>query len=95
MIHQPLHPGKIVRETCVEATGLTITETAKKLGIDRTTFSRLINGHMGISAEMAIRLGMALGTSPTLWLNLQKNYDLWKASESLKYLHIEKFKEAA
>ena len=95
MIHKPLHPGEIVREVCIEATGLTVTEVARKLGVDRTTFSRLLNGQAGISPEMALRLSIALNNSPTLWMNLQRDYDLWKAEKHQKQLHVEKFKKAA
>jgi len=95
MIKSPLHPGEIVREICIESTGLTVTQAAKKLGIDRTTFSRLINRHSGISPEMALRLSLALGNSPKLWLNLQRDYDLWQAQKQQKKLHVEKFIDAA
>lgn len=95
MIHKPLHPGEIVREVCVEATGLTVTQAARKLGVDRTTFSRLLNGQAGISPEMAMRLSIALNNSATLWMNLQRDYDLWKIEKLHKRLHVEKFKQAA
>lgn len=95
MIKKPLHPGELVREVCIEATGLTVTEVAKKLGVDRTTFSRLLNGSAGISPEMALRLSIALGSSPTLWLNIQRDYDLWLAEKLRNKLHVEKIKNAA
>lgn len=95
MIHEPLHPGEIIKELCIEATHLTVTEAAKKLGVDRTTFSRLINGHAGISPEMAIRLSRALGTPATMWMNLQRDYDLYKAEKYCKKLKVEKFHVAA
>lgn len=95
MIYNPLHPGEIVREVCITATGLTVTEAAKKLGIDRTTFSRLLNGHAGISSEMAIRLSLALGNAPTVWMNLQRDYDLWLAKKFANKLHVEKLEAAA
>ncbi len=91
MIHEPLHPGTIVHELCIEATGLTITKAAHNLGIDRTTLSRLIHGHAAISAEMAIRLSIALNTPATMWMNLQRDYDLWKAEKLRKSLKIKKF----
>lgn len=95
MINQPLHPGKIVKETCVIATELSVTEVAKKLGVDRTTFSRLINGHAGISPEMAIRLSIALNTSPTLWMNLQRDYDLWFTNQLHPTFNVDPFRIAA
>jgi addiction module HigA family antidote len=90
MIHKPLHPGEIVRETCIDGTGLTVTEVAKKLGVDRSTLSRLVNGRIGISAEMAIRLSIALNTPAIQWLNLQRDYDLSIAEKMRKKLHVEK-----
>lgn len=95
MINKPLHPGEIVRAVCIDATGLTVTEAAKKLGVDRTTFSRLLNGQAGISPEMAIRLSIALNNSATLWMNLQRDYDLWKTEKLRKQLHVETFQKAA
>lgn len=91
MIHHPLHPGEIVRNICIESTGLTVTEAAHKLGIDRTTFSRLLNGHAGISPEMALRLSIALNTSINVWMNLQRDYDSWKVQKYRSKLHVEKF----
>ncbi len=95
MINKPLHPGEIVKEICLESTGLTVTEAAQKLGVDRTTFSRLINGHAGISAEMAVRLSIALDSSPILWLNLQRDYDLWNVEKLRGKLHVSKLDDAA
>lgn len=95
MIHEPLHPGEIIKALCIEATGLNVTEAARRLGVDRTTFSRLINGHAGISPEMAIRLSIALGKPATMWMNLQRDYDLYKVEKIRKKLKIEKITEAA
>lgn len=94
MIHEPLHPGEIVREICVEGTGLSVTELAEKLDVDRTTMSRLINGHAAISSEMAFRLSMALNTEPYLWMNLQRDYDLWKMKKIANSFKIKKLTEA-
>lgn len=70
-------------------------KVAKKLDVDRTTFSRLLNGHAGISPEMAVRLSMALGTPATMWMNLQRDYDLFKAEKRRKKLKVEKLRKAA
>jgi addiction module HigA family antidote len=75
MIHEPLHPGEIVRGELIEATGFSVTEAAKRLGISRTALSRLINCHAGISPEMALRLSKLFKTSIEMWLNLQAQYD--------------------
>ena len=72
----PPHPGKIVRQECIEALGLTVTAAAKGLGVTRKTLSELVNGNSGMSPEMAIRLSKAFGSSPEVWLGLQMDYDL-------------------
>lgn len=78
VIHEPLHPGEIVKDALFNETGLTVTSAAEKLGIERTTLSRLLNGHAGISPEMAKRLAMLLGTSAEMWMNVQRDYDLFQ-----------------
>ena len=72
----PPHPGRIVRQDCVEPLKLTITRAAKVLGVTRQALNNLVNGKAGISPEMAVRLSKAFGGSPELWLRLQANYDL-------------------
>lgn len=72
----PPHPGRIVRQDCIEPLGLTITAAAKVLGVTRQALNNLVNGRAGISPEMAVRLSKAFGASPEMWLRLQANYDL-------------------
>ncbi len=72
----PPHPGRIVRQDCIEPLGLTITAAAKALGITRQALNNLVNGKAGISSEMAVRISKAFGGSPEMWLRLQANYDL-------------------
>jgi addiction module HigA family antidote len=72
----PPHPGRIVRQDCIEPLGLTITSAAKVLGVTRQALNNLVNGKAGISAEMAVRVSKAFGGSPDIWLRLQANYDL-------------------
>ncbi len=72
----PPHPGRIVRQDCIEPLGLTITAAAKVLGVTRQALNNLVNGRAGISPEMAVRLSKAFGGSPEMWLRLQANYDL-------------------
>jgi addiction module HigA family antidote len=76
-MHNPPHPGKVLREYLGT---MTVTEAAKHLKVYRTALSRILNGYAGISAEMALRLSEALGTSPELWIGMQSQYDLWQAS---------------
>ena len=81
-MHNPPHPGEIIREFCVEPLNLTLTEAAEALGVSRKTFSALLNGRTGISPEMALRLSRVFGRSPEGWLRLQIQFDLWKVMQS-------------
>ncbi|MGB9030057.1 MAG: HigA family addiction module antitoxin [Acidobacteriaceae bacterium] len=78
-MYNPAHPGEILRE---HIGTMPVTKFAHHLGVSRVTLSRLLNGTSGVSAEMALKLSEALGTSPELWLNLQIQYDLWHASKA-------------
>jgi antitoxin HigA-1 len=75
-MRNPSHPGEIIREMYLTPLSLTVTQAAKDLGVTRKTFSDILNGHGGISPEMALRLSGAFGTTPEFWLQLQMNYDL-------------------
>lgn len=79
-MHAPPHPGELVREDCLEPLGLTVTAAAAGLGVTRKALSELLNGHSGISPEMAIRLSKAFGGTPETWLGIQMEHDLWRAS---------------
>jgi antitoxin HigA-1 len=72
----PPHPGRIVRQDCIEPLGLTITAASAALGVTRQALNNLVNGKAGISPEMAVRLAKAFGGTPEMWLRLQANYDL-------------------
>ena len=88
LMHNPPHPGLIVKRALIESTGLSVTEAAKALGVGRVTLSKIINGKSGISPEMAVRLSLALNTSSEMWVNMQSMYDLWQAEKHRKKLHI-------
>ena len=77
-MHNPPHPGEVLREYLGE---VTVTNAAVKLHVTRATLSRILNGSAGISADMALRLGEALGTSPELWAGMQLQYDLYQAEQ--------------
>ncbi len=87
----PPHPGTYILEECIRPLKLTITETADGLGVTRNTLSRLIHGHHGVSPEMAVRLSMAFGSTPEMWLRLQNAYDLAEARRKAKNLQVKKF----
>lgn len=76
----PTHPGAILRG-CLEDLGLTVTEAARGLGVTRQTLNNVVNGKAGISAEMAVRLSKAFGSTADFWLRLQMNYDLAQLRE--------------
>ena len=78
-MHKPPAPGEVLRGHYLEPMGLTVTETAARLGVSRTALSQLLTGHTHLSAEMARRLARAFGTSVELWLNLQHNRTMWYA----------------
>ena len=77
-MHNPAHPGEVLKELFCP-TGLTIAEGARRLGISRQSFSAILKGQARVSAEIALRLSIALDTSPDLWLGMQMQYDLWHA----------------
>ena len=77
-MYNPAHPGRVLREYLGE---LTVTEAASRLGVTRTALSRILNESTGISADMALRLRDALGTSAEMWINMQAQYDLWMAEQ--------------
>ena len=75
----PPHPGRSIRECCLQPLGLSVTEAAKILGVSRHAFSRVLNGHAGVSSDMAIRLEKAGWSSAGFWLRRQTSYDLAQA----------------
>jgi len=86
LMHNPPHPGLLVKRMLIEGAKLSVTEAAKSLGIGRVTLSKLLNKKCGISPEMAVRLSIALNTSSEMWLNMQSIYDLWQAEKNRKKL---------
>ena len=78
-MHDPAHPGEVLREYLPEE--MSVTEAAERLGVSRQALSAILNGRSGISAEMDLRLAQALGTTPGFWLRMQVQRDLWEAKE--------------
>jgi len=93
MMHNPPHPGELIRDVCTEHLGLSVTDAAKGLGVTRVTLSRLLNGKAGVSPEMAIRLSKAFGRSPEAWLKHQMLYDLWQAKQKEDSIMVSPFSE--
>ena len=90
-MHNPPHPGEIIKELCLEPLGLSVTDAAKGLGVTRKALSELLNGHTGVSSEMAIRLEQAFGSTAETWLKMQLEYDLWQAKQRAGNLKVTRF----
>ncbi|WP_231595099.1 HigA family addiction module antitoxin [Salinibacterium sp. SWN1162] len=73
-MHNPPHPGLLLEDYLGD---VSLAEAARRLGVTRATLSRIRNGHASVTADMAVRLGILLGTSAELWLGMQTTYDLW------------------
>jgi antitoxin HigA-1 len=95
MMHDPPHPGEVIRALCLEPLELSVTEAARALGVSRKTLSSLLNGRSGITAEMAIRLAIAFDTTAESWLVQQMQYDLWKTSQRVSVDGVQKLSKAA
>jgi addiction module HigA family antidote len=89
-MHNPPHPGEVLRELCIEPLGLSVTQAAEGLGVSRKTLSAVLNGRAGISPEMALRLSIAFDTTAESWLNQQTQFDLWVAGKGKKKLRVKK-----
>jgi len=90
-MHNPPHPGEIIRDQCLEPLGLSVTDAAKGFGVTRKALSELLNGHAGVSPEMAIRLEKAFGSTAETWLRMQLAYDLWHAEQRAEDLNVTRF----
>ena len=93
-MHNPPHPGGILRRQCLEPLGLTVTETAAGLGVTRQALSDLLNERADLSLDMAIRVAKAFGSSPETWLGMQTAYDLWNARNKIAGVKVKKFRAA-
>jgi addiction module HigA family antidote len=87
-MHDPPHPGEVLRQLCLDPLNLTVTDAARSLGVSRKALSSILNGRAGISPEMAVRLSMAFNTSAESWLNQQLQYDLWQAEKNRARLRV-------
>ena len=81
-MYKPVHPGRIIRDDYLEPLKLTTGALAEALGVTRQTMAAILNERAGVSPEMALRLAKAFDTTPDLWITLQRNYDLYRASQN-------------
>jgi antitoxin HigA-1 len=94
LMHNPPHPGEVLRKLCLEPLRLTVTEAAKALGISRKSLSAILNGRAGISPEMAVRLSIAFNTTAESWLTQQVQYDLYHVERRRKKLRVARLSAA-
>lgn len=94
-MHNPPHPGEILRDLWLAPLGLSITAAAERLHVSRKTLSEIVNGHAAVTAEMATRLELAFGKSARSWLGHQNAYDLWRMQPRAKDLGVQRVKVAA
>ncbi|OQY55632.1 MAG: addiction module antidote protein, HigA family [Desulfobacteraceae bacterium 4572_88] len=88
MMHNPPHPGRILKSLCLDPLGLSVDEAAEALGIKSEILSDLLNGHISMTPEMAIRLSTAFDTTAESWMNQQIQYDLWHAEQCMSKLRV-------
>ena len=93
-MHNPPHPGEVLRSLCLEPLGLTISDAARALGVSHKTLSGIVNGRVGISPEMAVRLSLAFDTTAESWLNQQVQYDLWRVEKKRPSLRVQRLSAA-
>src|SRR5580658_2352616 len=89
----PPHPGGVIREECLKPLGLTVTDAAEGLGVTRKALSDLLNGHSGVSPEMAIRLEKAGWSTADAWLRMQAARSLWEARKHADKIKVRRFLE--
>lgn len=80
-MHNPPHPGEVLKKLCLEPLGLSVTKAAQALGVSRTALSNLLHGRTGVTPGMAMRLSIAFDTTAESWMNQQVQYDLWQARQ--------------
>jgi addiction module HigA family antidote len=92
----PTHPGEVLREDVLPATGLTQEQLAQRLGVSRRTINEILNERRPVSVDMAHRLARIFNTTPDVWINMQTALDLWEAAETNKdvYQQIKPLKVA-
>jgi len=87
-MHNPPHPGEVLKKLCLEPLGLSVTKAAQALGVSRSALSNLLHGRTGVTPEMAMRLSIAFDTTAESWMNQQVQYDLWQARQHRGKFHV-------
>ena len=92
-MHNPAHPGEVIRQLCLAPLKLTVTDAAEALGVTRKALSEVLNGRAGVSPVMALRLAKAFDTSAERSLAMQQHYDLWQARKAAKLHRVRRLVE--
>ncbi|MBM3503978.1 MAG: HigA family addiction module antidote protein [Alphaproteobacteria bacterium] len=82
---RPPHPGAILRLDVLPTLDIPVAQAARELGISRQLLHGILAERFPVSAETAVRLGKWCGNGAQLWLTLQRDYDLWQATEKLRH----------
>ncbi len=90
----PPHPGRSIKDACLEPLGLSITKGAEILGVTRVALSNVINGKSAITPEMAIRLSKAFGSTPRTWLKMEWAYNLAESEKNADKIEVSRYEEA-
>lgn len=93
-MHNPAHPGEVLRESCLKPLSLTVKKAAEGLGVSRKALSDVLNGRSGVSPEMAIRFEMAGWSTADSWLRMQTNWNLWQARQHVGHLKVQRLYDA-
>jgi addiction module HigA family antidote len=93
-MHNPPHPGEILKGLWLEPMGITVSQAADALGVSRNSLSKIVNGHRSVTPEMAMRLSLAFGSSPESWLGHQAAFDLWQIEQSGDIPKLKRLKAA-
>jgi addiction module HigA family antidote len=93
-MHNPPHPGEVIKELCLEPLNITVIEFAEALGVSQQNLSAILNGKASITPEIAIRLGKVFGISPESWLNQQMQYDLWQTEKMIGNIEVKRLSVA-
>ncbi len=94
-MHNPPHPGGVIKRQCLDPLGLSVSRASEGLGVSEQALSDIVNERSGVSAEMAVRLSRAFGSSPEAWLGMQMAYDLWHTLEGGEGIEVGNFAASA
>ena len=94
-LKNPPHPGLVFRQICIGSIGMAVTEAAAHLGISRRQLSDVVNGHSGISPEMAVRISKVFGGSAQIWCRMQAAYDLARTLERADTIKVGRLRPVA